>query len=179
MRRGFQATSAVRTLLDVSCRQALTEAVVVADMALHEGVVKPEELAASLRGYQGAWGIRSLRQVARHAEPKAESPMETRMRMLVVLNGLRRPEAQVSIYDAQGEFLGRPDLYYPAEKLGLEYDGGTHRISLVEDNRRQNRLLDVGVRLLRFTAADIYTSPDNVVALIRAQLEGSVHTTAV
>src|SRR5213082_2308546 len=32
MRRGFPATSMLRTLLDVSCRLSLTEAVVVADM---------------------------------------------------------------------------------------------------------------------------------------------------
>ena len=104
--------------------------------------------------------------------------METRMRMTVVLGGLPRPEAQVPIYDANHVLIGRPDLYYRAERLGLEYDGGFHRLSLAEDNRRQNRLLDVGVRLLRFTASDIYGSPESVVALVRAQLNGRVHTTA-
>jgi hypothetical protein len=91
--------------------------------------------------------------------------------------GLRRPEAQVPIYDDAGNLVGRPDLYYPQDRLGLEYDGGTHRLTLAEDNRRQNRLLDAGVRLLRFTAADIYDSPETVVALVRAQLNRSVHTT--
>jgi hypothetical protein len=54
-----------------------------------------------------------------------------------VLGGLPRPEAQTSLHDSKGRFLGRPDLYYPSHRLGLEYDGGTHRISLAEDNRRQ------------------------------------------
>ena len=110
IRRGFSATSAVRTLLDVSCRQPLVEAVVVADMALHARVVKPEELVGALEIYEGAWGIKALRQVASHAEPAAESPMETRLRVLLVLGGLPRPEAQVSIYDDAGVFIGRPDL---------------------------------------------------------------------
>ena len=96
--------------------------------------------------------------------------METRLRMLLVLAGLPRPEAQVSIHDRSGRFLGRPDLYYRSRKLALEYDGSTHRDSLPEDNRRQNRLVDAGVTLLRFTAADTYQNGEAVVALVRTQL---------
>lgn len=51
---------------------------------------------------------------------------------------------------------GRADLYYPAARLILEYDGAKHRDRLVEDNRRQNLLLSAGFQLLRFTAGDIY-----------------------
>ena len=36
-------------------------------------------------------GLVNLRRVATHAEPKAESPMETHLRMLLVLAGLPRP----------------------------------------------------------------------------------------
>jgi len=88
-----------------------------------------------------------------------------------------RPLAQVPIHDRTGRFLGRPDLYYPDFRLAIEYDGGTHRSTLVEDNRRQNRLVDAGIRLLRFTAGDIYNSPGSVVALVRGRLSESVHTT--
>lgn len=92
------------------------------------------------------------------------------MRMLLVSRGLPRPEAQVPIFDRFHRFLGRPDLYYREQRLGLEYDGATHRDSLAEDDRRQNRLLDAGVRLLRFTAGDIYNAPDLVVNLVRNAL---------
>ena len=93
--------------------------------------------------------------------------METRLRMLLVLAHLPRPLAQQPLHDGWGRFLGRPDLYYPDTKLGLEYDGGTHRENLVDDNRRQNRLLAEGVRLLRFTASDIYSRPESVVEEVR------------
>ncbi len=93
--------------------------------------------------------------------------METRLRMLLILNGLPRPEVQVPVYDERGGFLGRPDLYYPEHRLGVEYDGETHRISLVEDNRRQNRLLGAGVRLLRFTAADVLRRPEALLTQAR------------
>jgi very-short-patch-repair endonuclease len=177
-RRGLPVTSGLRTLLDVSCRLYLTEAVVIADMALHARLVRLDALVAALDMYDGAWGIKALRRVARHAEPATESPMETRLRMLLVLAGLPRPLAQVPIHDSAGRFLGRPDLYYPEVRLGLEYDGGVHRSSLVEDNRRQNRLVDSGVRLLRFTAGDIYKTPGSVLALVRSHVHESVPTTA-
>jgi len=108
-----------------------------------------------------------LRRAIALADPAAESPMETRLRLLLVFAGLPRPQAQVSLHDSNGSFLGRPDLYYPALRLGLEYDGGGHRDKLVEDNRRQNRLLNGGVRLLRFTGADIFHAPESVIEQVR------------
>ena len=169
-RNGFRVTTIVRTLLDLSHRLTLTDSVMVADMALHAQLVTREALMWSLGGYTGTRGVKALRRVAAHAEPAAESPMETRLRMLLVLAGLPRPQAQVPIYGGTGEFLGRPDLYYSSKRLAVEYDGAIHRDKLVEDNRRQNRLVDAGVRLLRFTASDIYNSPDSVVGLVRAHV---------
>jgi len=121
------------------------------------------------RAHSHGYGVRMLRRVVPHVEPLTESPMETRMRMLYVLAGLPRPEAQVPIYDGT-RFLGRVDLYYRDARLGIEYDGASHNGNLAEDNRRQNLLLGVGVRLLRFTASDIYNSPDVVVDQVRREL---------
>jgi very-short-patch-repair endonuclease len=77
----------------------------------------------------------------------------------------------VSLHDRQGHFIGRPDLYYPDHRLAIEYDGGIHRDRLAEDNRRQNRLLSDGIRLLRFTAGDIFQTPEAVVAQVRSSLD--------
>jgi hypothetical protein len=167
-RRGLAATSMLRTIRDLCPRLSLTEAVAITDMALHAGKVDRQDLVAAAAAPTA--GVRVLRQVLEHAEPAAESPMETRLRMLLVLAGLPRPEAQVAVRDRLLRVIGRPDLYYRDERLGLEYDGGTHRDTLVEDNRRQNRLLDAGVRLLRFTAGDIFDTPDHVIGLVRAAL---------
>jgi very-short-patch-repair endonuclease len=98
--------------------------------------------------------------------------METRLRMLLVLAGLPRPEVQGSIRNDEGRFL-RPDLLYRRERLAIEYDGGNHRDRLVEDNRRQNSLVDLGIRFLRFTATDVYGTPDTVVMLVRHALSVS------
>ena len=75
--------------------------------------------------------------------------------------------------DAVGLFVGRPDLYYQRQRLAIEYDGATHRDSLADDNRRQNRLVNAGYRLLRFTAADVLSAPDSVVGLVREALQSA------
>jgi hypothetical protein len=166
----LRATSINRTLRDLCSRMSLTEAVVVIDASLHAGIADLTALKtyATARSHRG--GAVNLRRAIGLAEPLAESPMESRLRMLLVLGGLPRPQAQVSLIDRRGRFLGRPDLYYPERRLALEYDGGFHRDRMAEDNRRQNRLISNGIRLLRFTAGDILGSPDAVVPQVRAML---------
>jgi hypothetical protein len=160
VRRGFPTTSAIRTVVDFAGRNTLTERVVAADMFLHAKLVTIAQLT----------GIARLRRVVDFAEPLAESPMETRLRMVLVLAGLPRPEVQGSIDDDQGHPLGRPDLLYRVQRLAVEFDGANHRDRLVDDNRRQNRLIGAGFRLLRFTAVDVYRFPDSVVMQVRQGL---------
>lgn len=168
--RGISATSMARTLCDLCSQLSLTEAVVVADAALHMRRIRLDDLKAWADANRYRHGIRALRRVIDLAEPAAESQMESRLRMVLVLGRLPRPRAQVPIHDPSGRFVGRPDLYYESARLGIEYDGDIHRRSLVEDNRRQNRLLAAGVRLLRFTASDVLGSQESVIAQVRHAL---------
>ena len=168
--RGLPATSMVRTLAELCRSLTLTEAVAVADAALHTRRVHLDQLVAYARAHPKRRGVRRLREVLSFVEPAAESPMESRLRMVLILARLPRPRSQVSIHDRWGRFLGRPDLYYEEHRLGIEYDGAGHRDNLAEDNRRQNRLLDAGVRLLRFTAGDVLGKPDSIVEQVRALL---------
>jgi hypothetical protein len=169
-RCGLPTTSAMRTVADLGGRDPLTDGVVAADLFLHRGLVRLAELHAFVVEHPGAKGIGRLRRVVNLAEPKAESAMETRLRVLLVLAGLPRPDAQVSIRDDEGRFLGRPDLLYPLQRLAIEYDGGNHRDRLADDNRRQNGLVGAGFRMLRFTAADVYGTPGTVVTQVRHSL---------
>jgi very-short-patch-repair endonuclease len=168
--RGLRATSIVRTLGEVCGRLGLVEAVVIADAAVHDRRVRLAQLVSWADAHGGRRGIQNLRRVLQHVDGSAESPMETRLRMLLVLGGLPRPRAQVEIHDRWGRFVGRLDLYYEHHRLGIEYDGGTHRDSLADDNRRQNKLLNAGVRLLRFTAGDVFGNPDSVLSQVEAAL---------
>jgi very-short-patch-repair endonuclease len=170
LRRRLPTTSALRTAVDLGGRNPLMEGVVAVDLFLHAELVTMAELLDYVAGHCRAKGIARLRRVVDLAEPKAESPMETRLRMLLVIARLPRPEVQVELHDNQGHFLGRPDLLYRRQRLAIEYDGGNHRDRMVDDNRRQNGLVGAGFRLLRFTAADVYGAPDTVAMQVRHSL---------
>jgi hypothetical protein len=129
----------------------------------------------ALRAYAhiatGRRGVALLKSLASIAEP-AESPMETRLRWLLLGAGLPAPEVQTDLYDQDDKFIGRADLYYPQARLIIEFDGRNHQDRLVSDNRRQNALHHAGYRILRFTSADVYGRPDDVVALVCDYLSG-------
>jgi very-short-patch-repair endonuclease len=169
-RRDYRATSVVRTLADLGRRLPLEEAVAALDMALHKRLLRSDDLNSWACAHPRYPGIPRLRRIIELAERATESVMETRLRLLLVLARLPRPHAQISLYDEFGDFLGRPDFYYPHHRLVIEYDGAGHRENLMGDNRRQNRLVDAGYRLLRFTAADVLSAPDSVVDLVRRAL---------
>jgi very-short-patch-repair endonuclease len=175
-RRGLPTTSALRTVVDLGGRNPLTEGVVAADMFLHSRLVTIAQLRTYIAEHPRAKGIARLRSVVDVTEPKAESAMETRLRMLLVLAGLPRPEVQVSIHDEEGRFLGRPDLLYRHQRLAIEYDGANHRERMVDDNRRQNRIIAAGFRLLRFTAADVYGAPEMVAMQVRHGLSAKIES---
>jgi hypothetical protein len=92
-------------------RMSVTEAVVVVDMALRAGLASLADLNALRVAGAGSAGVVNLRRVVGFAEPATESSMESRLRMVLVLGGLPRPQAKVSLHDRQDEFVGRPDLY--------------------------------------------------------------------
>jgi very-short-patch-repair endonuclease len=174
IRRGLRVTSAVRTIADLACRLQLTDAVALLDSALHRRLVSTDGLRDWGCTHAGYRGVRRLRRALELADPAAESVMETRLRVLLVLAGLPRPRAQVSLRDDLGLFVARPDLFYPGARLAIEYDGATHRESLAADNRRQNRLIDAGYRLLRFTAGDVLDAPAAVVSMVRRALASPI-----
>jgi very-short-patch-repair endonuclease len=175
LRSGLPTTSALRTVVDLGSRDPLCEGVVAADLALHATLVTVTQLREYVAEHRGGKGMGQLRRVIDLAEPKAESAMETRLRMILLLAGLPRPEVQVPLHDDEGRFLGRPDLLYRAERLAIEYDGENHRHRLVDDNRRQNRLLSAGLMMLRFTFADVYETPNAIATQVRLWL-GSRHS---
>jgi very-short-patch-repair endonuclease len=90
---------------------------------------------------------------------------------VLILGGLPRPEVQVEIRDPDSMPSARLDFYFPAAKLGIEFDGDHHRARLVDDNRRHNALLvRFGIRLLRFTSSAVYRRPEAMVAQVRQAL---------
>jgi hypothetical protein len=167
--RGLRTTSLPLALAGLCLQRPAVEALVAIDMAVRAGLTDAAALGRYAEAAKGRAGAGRLRSLAAFAAP-AESPMETRLRWLLIQAGLPRPEVQTNLRDSKARFIGRADLYYPAAKLVLEYDGGNHRERLVEDDRRQNLLINAGFRLLRFTAADMHNRAEIVEAQVRGAL---------
>ena len=160
-------------MVDVPRRQCVPEplkAVAAVDALLHSGLVERAELHGYVRRRRGWQGISQARHVVELAEPATESLMESVLRIVLLERGCPRPSVQQWICDRRGTRIGRVDIWYDQARLAVEYDGDWHRHNLVEDNRRQNLLLDQGVRLLRFTASDVFQRPDAVAAQVRGHL---------
>src|SRR5262249_53617113 len=99
-RQRFRVTSIERTLADLSIDYELAEVVVLADAATHRRMTTTGGLAAYAARSASRVGVSTFRRVIDLTEPKTESQMETRLRMVIVLAGLQRPQVQVAIYDA-------------------------------------------------------------------------------
>ena len=160
--RSLKITGVHRTLCELGSRLSAVESLVLMDAAITSRLTDRRMLTAHRR----------LLPLAELAAP-AESPMETRLRWLLLKADLPCPEVQADLHDSQGRFVGRADLYYPQARLVIECDGVNHRERLVEDNRRQNLLMNAGFRLLRFTAADVHQRPEIIRSLVGQALRVS------
>lgn len=60
------------------------------------------------------------------------------------------------------------DFYCPSEKLAIELDGERHftEIGLKEDDKRDNRLLQLGIKVLRFENDDVFRATNAVLEKI-------------
>ena len=163
-------TTMPATLCEIARTSGHHEATAWVDEALHKGLVDLEALRAWAAGHAGTYGIEAFRRTLRVADGGAESPMETRLRLVLLEGALPAPETQARLTDTAGEFVARVDLYYPEARLAIEYDGSTHRDSIAEDNRRHNRLLGAAYRALRFTAADVIVTPGRTVSQVAQAL---------
>jgi len=143
------------------------------DALLYQRVIRPAEPSEIARLRAGWPGVDRFRTAARLARPHVESPMETRMRLLLVGAGLPEPTVQHTVLDSDGLFVARLDLAYERLRIGLEYDGDHHREqeTFRYDATRLNRLRLLGWTILRFTAADVIRFPERMVAQVGAALK--------
>jgi len=169
---GLPVTTLPRTAFDVARWAEPDEAVVTVDAILNLGRVSLEEIS-TYPARRATWpGALRARNVLRLAARGAESPMETRLRLLLVRSGLPTPVLQHRLEDDRGSVVARLDLAYIAQRLGVEYDGEQHfePRAARRDLRRQNALRSLGWTLLRFDSDDVLHHPGRLVAQVRAAL---------
>jgi very-short-patch-repair endonuclease len=163
-------TTAARTAFDLArWAPSLTERVVAVDTLGFCRNVTVEEIVTLRHRHLGARGNGELADVLRLSDGRAESPMESRMRMALVLGGLP-PAVQHPVVVAGCRY--RLDLAYPEYRLGVEYDGADHRTQRRArlDLIREAALTAAGWRIRRFDADTVLFRPDWIAAAVRAEL---------
>jgi hypothetical protein len=170
---GIPLTTPQRTAFDLGRRLPLVDSVVAVDAMLAARQVTRASLIEIAEQRERWPGLRQFKSVLALCDAGAESPMESRLRLVLVLGGLPRPVTQCTVRTGDGVFVARLDLAYPEKRLGIEYEGDQHRSRGVfqQDLRRLNALQACGWTVLRFAALDIYRDPDGVVARVRAALQ--------
>lgn len=167
---GVPVTSPEATALLVAATAPTDNAVVDLDRLVRARTVLLDEVRAVAATWKGHGSARA-RAACALADGLAESPQETRLRLLVVRSGLPRPVAQYVVEDG-GRFVARVDFAWPDQRLALEYDGAWHGEpgQFARDRQRLNRLQAAGWRLLFVTAGDL-GRPEELVARIRVALK--------
>ncbi|SEO90955.1 type IV toxin-antitoxin system AbiEi family antitoxin [Trujillonella endophytica] len=173
-RDGVRVTTPLRTALDLARIEPPEEAVVCVDRFLQQSRrVTLEEARAAAETLTGP-GCRRVRAAVARADGLAESPQETRTRLLLHAAPLPRPTAQYVVRDAESRFVARVDFAWPEAKLALEYEGIWHGApqNVGRDRRRLNALTAAGWTVLFVTAADL-ADPVALIARVAAALQAS------
>jgi very-short-patch-repair endonuclease len=162
-------TSAVCTVLDCCVLLPLVEAVVVCDSALRAGDVTLAELRQAVRRLPGVRDAQRAREVVRLADLESGSVLETVLRVRMRLAGIHGFSSQVTIQVAGG-VLHRVDFCSEDRLLVIETDGAKWHPDPEPDRIRDNALVGVGFRVLRYTWADVVHDTPRVLAEIAAAL---------
>lgn len=162
-------TTADRTLVDVARSERRIDALALADTALRVGACSPQSLATQLDRQRGARGIVQARDIVRLADGRAESPMESRLRLRVIDGKLPPPQVQYWVCDENGRPVYRLDLAWPEYRLGLEYDGIDHldKPQQRSDLERRGWLIEHGWRLISVTDTDVYRTYSRMLIRVR------------
>jgi very-short-patch-repair endonuclease len=169
---GIRVTSPLRTAYDLARGDDLVEAVVAVDALARTGGFEPDLLLNFAARYQGARGTRGMAEVLTYADRRSGSPMETRLRLLLMRAGLPRPQVQWVVQDEVARTAVWLDLAYPEHRIGIEYDGEVHTTpdAVRLDIARHTALLDKGWRVYRYTKLDLLCRPEMIIDQVRRGL---------
>lgn len=163
--RGVRVSSPARMFIELVAVLDFVDLVVAGDSLLRVFGMKAHQLRAHLDPIRDYWSG-AARYAAGFVRDDVDSPMETRLRMLIVLAGLPEPEVNVEIRDDNGDVLLRFDLLYRERRLAVEYEGRQH-VEVIEnwegDIDRDELGDNLGYRILKVTSKGIWVEPGRTV----------------
>jgi len=171
---GLAISTPVQAFLDLaSVGASLVDLVIAGDSLVKANDLDPQQFVVAADAYQGR-NARRARRAAALVRAGVDSPMETRIRLLIVLAGLPEPHVNLIVRGANGKWRWRFDLCYPEFKLIIEYDGRQHAYDDEQwshDLERREWLDQDGWRILIVVSEGIYGNPLRTLHRVRAALE--------
>jgi hypothetical protein len=179
LRTGIPLSAPEQTFIDLAAiRMKLVDLVVLGDAMLKAKLTTIPTLIEAIEAWHGC-GTRLALRAARLIREGVDSPMETRVRLLIVMAGLPEPTVNVIIRGEDGSWRMRFDLCYFDQRLIVEYDGRRHADSPEQWERdifRREDLDRMDYRLLIVTSRGVYDEPHRTLERIRDALrERGVH----
>lgn len=153
----IRVTTPARTALDLARRYPLGPAVAAIDALARATRLKIADVELLAERYKGHRGMRRARTALGLVDAGAESPQETRIRLLMIRNGFPRPETQIPVYDECGVLIAELDMGWRDTMIAIDYEGDHHRRTRREFNkgiRRHDAVTELGWHDIRVTSAD-------------------------
>ncbi|AFS13011.1 MULTISPECIES: endonuclease domain-containing protein [Mycobacterium] len=172
-RDGMRLTTPARTAFDLGRRKGLTTAVIRLDALMHATDLKSADVELLADRHRGARGLVQLRTALTMVDGGAESPYETRTRLLLAGSGLPRPQTQIEVLNEWGAVLARIDMGWEEWKAGVEFDGAHHWTDPAQRARDIDRLAELeaqGWSIIRVSAEMLRYRPYVVVERARGAL---------
>lgn len=167
---GLPVTTPERTVVDCALTLPFDHAVMLADAALHRGLVSPESLARQLARLHRVPGTRRAEQVVSFADPRSAGPGESFSRVLMHRWGLPTPELGVPVTDARGRALGRVAFVFAAARVLGEFADHDSPPNADPDDRTA-AWHEAGWRTVRWSWPDL-RSPETWVDRLQTALGG-------
>jgi hypothetical protein len=158
---GLRVSCAFRTVVDAGLKVDRPTALALMDSALHLGLLTTDELHASIVQAGGRRGIVVLRELSYLADARAESQVESRVRLACIDGDVPPDELQHTVVDTNGVVLARGDLAWLKRRRPLlgEADGeSVHSLpaAVYRDRFRGNDLVGASYDTVRFTFKDTF-----------------------
>lgn len=167
---GIPVTSPARTAIDLGCWYPTMTAVAAIDALARATDIKAAEVELLAQRYAGRRGITRARQAVGLFDAGAQSPKESWLRVVLIQQGLPRPQTQIPVCDEFGSMIAYLDMGWEDVKVAVEYDGDHHRSDRTQydwDIRRLEMLQRRGWIVVRVVAGD---RPAEIVRRVRAVL---------
>lgn len=163
-------TTVARTVVDLARSLPAVAAVVTADDALRQRLVRRADLQRVVAECPAWPGIRAAADLVAFADGRSESPVESVCRLLFARHDLPAPVPQGLVVDQRDGWWARVDFLWPALGTVVEVDPHAELADAAQLQRqraRQERLEDLGYAVVRVTWSQLSRQPSATIDRVR------------